>query len=110
MEISTRKEAGCTIVELSGTLDDQTTLADDVGRMLDEPKPRVILDLSRVKMITSAGLSVLVQLTARSNSQGGRLKLAAPSPFVMGVFETTKLSRFFDVHAEMQDAIRALTA
>ncbi|MBK8268903.1 MAG: STAS domain-containing protein [Planctomycetes bacterium] len=110
MEITTRKEAGCTIVDLSGTLDDQTTLADDVGRMLDDSNPRIILDLSKIKMITSAGLSVLVQLTARSNTQGSKLALAAPSPFVMGVLQTTKLNRFFDLHANLSDAIQSVSA
>lgn len=110
MDITARKEGPCTIVELIGMLTDESPLADRVGQMLDEGNPSIVVDLSRVTMITSAGLSVLVQLTARANTQGARFVLASPSPFVEGVLETTKLNRFFSVHAELSEALRAVQA
>ena len=60
--------------------------------------------------INSGGLGLLVQLTARANSQGGRVVVSAPSPFVADVLETTRLNRFFDVAANTDDAVARLSA
>lgn len=100
----------CWLFEPDGTLDQETPLAEEIGHLLDEGRPRVVLDLSRVQMITSAGLSLLVQLTARANSQGARFVLTSPSPFVQGVLQTTKLVRFFEIHPARADALAAASA
>ncbi len=71
---------------------------------------RIVLDLRGLTYINSGGLGLLVQLTARANSQGGRVVVAAPSPFVADVLETTRLNRFFDVAAGTDDAVARLSA
>ncbi|MBX3395018.1 MAG: STAS domain-containing protein [Phycisphaerae bacterium] len=100
----------CWLFEPIGTIDHDSPLAEEIGRLLDEGRPRIVLDLSSVQMITSAGLGLLVQLTARANSQGARFVLTSPSPFVQGVLQITRLIRFFEIHPSRADAMSAVNA
>jgi anti-anti-sigma factor len=59
-------------------------------------------------MVTSAGLGDLVRVTAQANSQGGRVVLANLTPFVSGVLDTTRLSAFFEISANVDSAIAKL--
>ncbi|MFQ5429440.1 MAG: STAS domain-containing protein [Phycisphaerae bacterium] len=97
-----------TLLHLDGVLRDGDDLISTIGRLMDEDHRPIVLDLSRVEMISSAGLGALVQLNARANTQGTRIVLASPSPFVQGVLQTTKLDRFFDVHKSLEAALAAV--
>ena len=108
MNITTEEQGGVSIIKLAGDLAGDSTFAQKAGELLASADHKVVIDLSDVGMVTSAGLGDLVRITAQSNSQGGSLILANPAPFVAGVLETTKLNKFFDVRASLDEAIRAL--
>ena len=44
-----------------------------------EPRPTLVIDLSGVDYLSSAGLKVFTSLAERQSEQGGRLRLRAPS-------------------------------
>ena len=92
--------------DISG--DDQNLLVNRVTDLLGSNGARIVLDLSGVPFINSAGLSDLVRITAQANVQEGRVVLAGASPFVTGLFETTRLNRFFDLSASVDQAVAAL--
>lgn len=108
MHTPIRKELDWWIVEPKDRLDDNPSFADDITRLLEDARTSIVIDLSRVTMITSAGLGLLVQLTARANTQGARLVLASPSPFVSGVLQTTRLQKYFETYADVSDAMRSI--
>ncbi len=96
------------ILQLDGDLTSRGNLKRNVERFMGRRCHRIVLDLSRVLMISSANLADLMELTARSNSQGGRLVLLSPSPFVEGVLAATKLDKYFEVYSELDSALCAL--
>jgi len=100
------------IVRISGELrcGPGESLIDAVQPLIDRPNARVVLELSGVTFVSSAGLGELVRITAQANSQSARVLLASLSPFVAGVLETTKLSRFFEIAADVDSAVRKLTS
>src|SRR5262245_41634317 len=51
----------------------------------------VVLDLSRVQIIPSLGLGLLVQVSSKCKSRQQKLKLAAVQPMVRQVFAITRL-------------------
>ncbi len=108
MHTPIRKELDWWIVEPKDRLDDNPALADDIARLLDDARAKIVIDLSRVTMITSAGLGLLVQLTARANTQGARLVLASPSQFVSGVLQTTRLQKYFETFADASEAMKSI--
>ncbi len=96
------------ILRLEGDLTSRGNLRQNVERLMDRRHHRIVVDLSRVRMISSASLADLMELTARSNSQGGRLVLLSPSPIVEAVLATTKLDKYFEVYSELDSALCAL--
>ncbi len=112
MSIQVEDRQGVAVVHVEGDLkgDDGGDFARQTADLLTQGYTRIVIDMAGVGMISSAGLGDLVQLTARANSQHARVVLAAPTPFVLGVFDATKLSKFFEMHDQVDDAVKALTA
>lgn len=106
MEISTAQRGSATVLGLVGDLTDETgeSLASSVSDLLG-PGQTVILDLAGVAFMNSAGLSTLINLTAKANLQEARIVLAAATPFVAGIFEMTRLNRFFNIAASVDAAV-----
>lgn len=65
----------------------------------------VILDLSGSPRINSAGIARLVLLVTDANTNGSRVVLAAPSPFVTGVLRISHLDRFFTLTESVSEAV-----
>ncbi len=106
--ITIEQRDGVSILRLEGDLTSQSNLKANLEPLVDRRSNRIVLDLSRVPMISSGSLTDLMEMTARANSRGSRLVLLSPSPFVEGVLATTKLDKYFDVHGDLDSALRAL--
>ncbi len=65
----------------------------------------VILDLSAVSFIDSGGLGLLVRMMASARAAGGDLKVAAPSPQIVKLLETTCLARVFQLFTSSEEAV-----
>lgn len=96
------------ILSVEGYLQGSGELPETISRLLEKNNSRIVLELSQVNMINSAALGDLVRLAAQANTQGGRLLLAGPTPFVEGVLQTTRLDKFFEIHENLESALRAL--
>jgi len=66
----------------------------------------VILDLSRIRMLPSLTLGLLVQLSKKCKSRQQKLKLAALHPQVRQVFSITRLDRVFDLSPSVESALK----
>lgn len=109
MKIHVEPRDGAQVAWLSGTMTggDDRKWVDSVTALVDETGAFVVLELSEVSYISSAALGDLVRITALANTQGARLVLANPSPFVAGVMKTTRLDKFFDIHETLDKALIA---
>lgn len=70
-------------------------------------EPRVVLHVSEVSFLDSAGLGVLVRLLHRTRSAFGDLKLCCVPQRVAEVLRITRLADVFDVHTGEDEAIAA---
>ena len=81
------------IVEATGRLD--TEGAPEMGKtldhLLDEGDNQLILDLSGVDYMSSAGLREMVRIFKRARSDGGDLRLVNPSDRVITVMQIAGL-------------------
>jgi anti-anti-sigma regulatory factor len=66
---------------------------------------RVAADLSRLRVITSMFLGMLVSLQRKVVAAQGKLKLFGVSPGQRPVFSSTKLDTVLDIHADEQSAL-----
>ncbi|MBN1345808.1 MAG: STAS domain-containing protein [Phycisphaerae bacterium] len=65
---------------------------------------RMLLDFENVEHLSSAVLSMLINLNKRVDEQGGKLKLANIKPQIYEVFKITRLNELFDIHATTAEA------
>lgn len=97
MDIRLEGRHGVSIFRIQGDMTTGEELLAAVRPLLAEKQQKIVLDLTNVGLIMSAGLGDLVRIAAQCNSQSGHIVLASPSPFVQSVLETTHLNRFFNI-------------
>lgn len=98
------------LIEVKGRVD--STTADKLGQELndaiDAGKNQVVLDLSQVEYMSSAGLRELVSALKRIQRgavRGGDLRLAALSDRVQEVLELAGLDEIFKIYETQVEAV-----
>ncbi len=83
--------------------------ADDILARLEglakRQVPKIILDLSRMDFICSAGLGAIISAHLKSRHYDGRILLVDPKPEVRKLFETTRLTKLFPLHRSIEEAM-----
>ncbi|MGW7256572.1 STAS domain-containing protein [Streptomyces sp. NPDC054834] len=94
--------AGGFLLTVTGDLDHHTTtqLTDWLQTVLERPAPTVLVDLSRVALIDSSGLTCLLQADRAVRGAGGHLALVAPSPRVQRLMDITGLGQVFTTYPD----------
>jgi len=77
--------------------------------LVAEAGARLVIDVSRLGMIDSSGLSELISVVTHARLARARVVLVAPSPFVAEVLETTNLNNWFEICADMEEAAGLLS-
>ncbi|HYB59901.1 MAG TPA: STAS domain-containing protein [Methylomirabilota bacterium] len=67
----------------------------------------LILDMSQVPYVDSAGLGTLVQINVSCQRHGGRLALAGPTSKTTALLQMTNLSKVFQVYSSVAEAEQA---
>jgi anti-sigma B factor antagonist len=67
----------------------------------------VVLDLSGVDFVDSAGVGVLVGLFKNARLRGGRVRFCGLTPGVRSVLEIIQLDRIFEIYDDVAAATRA---
>ena len=108
MEIQAKQLKRVDLVEIAGRIDGNT--APQLERVLkaitDEERFRIVVDMSGVTYVSSAGLRTLVsylKLCKRWNR--GSLRLTGLQPQIAAVFDMAGLTPLFDVYANAVDAV-----
>ena len=98
------------VVHLCETRIDAAGAIDFKERMRDytqDPKLRVMLDLSQVGFIDSSGLGAVVAVR-KSLGPDRQLELARLTPAVQKVFRLTRMDSVFTIHDTIPDATSGL--
>ncbi len=92
----------------SGRLDayGATLFWDAVGNRLTAQTPYLLLDLSEVELLTSAGVGILIRLVTRAQQNGGSLAVFGASARVRTVLEVVNLTTIVNLE-EDEDTARA---
>ncbi len=74
-------------------------IGDQLTALVDSsPAIKLLLDFDNVEHLSSAVLSMLINLNKRVTDQGGKLKLANIKPQIYEVFRITRLNKLFDIY------------
>jgi len=99
-----------TVAALTGEFDaaPQDDVVASLMALVSNPGSRLAVDLSGVRGVDSSGLSMLMNVVARGRLNDCRVVLVGPSPFVAGVLHMTKLDTWFEIHANLDLAEKAM--
>jgi anti-anti-sigma factor len=99
---------GLRILELKGRLSIETVvgLQDALKR---ENAPELIINMSGVPSMDSAGLGVIIAAYVRAKKSSRKLAFAGMNERVKAVTDTSRLSQFLDIYPTLKDAEAALS-
>lgn len=111
LEINTQMLKRVMLVEADGRVD--STTADQLGEVLntaiDDGTNQLVLDLSKVEYMSSAGLREMVSALKRVQRGRGDLRLAALSDRVKEVLELAGLDEIFNIYDTQVEAVGSFT-
>ena len=98
------------VVTLTGMLDTQTSsmaLPEILGA-LDQSAMGLLMDLTALKFISSAGISVLLNVHKKAQEGGKRVGLYRMQPQVYKVFKIAQMDKVLSFFEEEEDALQTL--
>ena len=85
-------------------------LVDGFGGVLTEGRAGIVLDLTRLVYLDSAGVGSVVACAKQAASSGVVMKIAlAPEGPVRRIFEITQLERGFEIFISVDAAVSSFT-
>src|SRR5262245_38023008 len=107
MQIDQRVKDDVAIVVITGDITlskgGDVLLKDKIQSLLQQGHRKLVLDMSNVSYVDSAGLGQLVQVYATTSHMGGSLKLLNPTKRLKDLLVLTKLLTVFDAY-DSEDA------
>ena len=113
LNISERSNGGTTILDLEGKIvlgEESTALREAIGRLLQDGRKSILLNMSGVTAIDSSGLGNLVSCYATARREGASIGLYGLSERVNDLMAVTKLVTVFELYEDEQAAIAGTTA
>jgi anti-anti-sigma factor len=109
MEIDEIEKNGIHILKIIGRAD--TSYAIEMDSTLHaaaaDGKNKMILDLSELAYISSAGLRTFADILALNKAKNGDLKLAAVNPKVLRILQIIGFDQYFAIHDSVDEAVAA---
>lgn len=111
MNINETHEGEVLVIAVDGRIDSTTSRQlEDVLPERVQATPRVLLDMSDVQYVSSAGLRVLLKAAKSARSTGHELVLTGLLPQVHEVFQVIGFDALFRIVPDRAAAMAALTA
>jgi len=111
MAVNIRRDGNVHVVELSGELDANTSpVAQQQILPLATDGSRILLDMSGVSFMSSAGLRLLLSMYRQVAAQKGRIGLAGLSEDLKDTMSMTGFLSFFTIYDTTESGVQALEA
>jgi anti-sigma B factor antagonist len=109
MNISNDLKGDVTVVSIEGSIDSKT-VSDAQSKIIElvTGKTKVILDMTKVEFLSSAGLRMLLTLYRQVKSQNGNIILVGVSEEIKDVMENTGFSSYFVFTENIDSGIQEL--
>jgi len=112
MEASFEQIDSFLVIAVTGRLDTASAPQFDqkLAPMLANPCRHILLDMSRVSYISSAGLRSILQLVKHTAENGGRVGLFSVPPQITDVLEISGFPSRLDIYPDRASAQRSSNA
>jgi anti-anti-sigma factor len=110
MEIKEQKMDDLALIKIEGRLDSATSgqFGERLLKLIDEGNAKLVLDLSDLSYISSAGLRVFLTAAKRIESRKGRIFLCCMRSEVKDVFDISGFTPLFEIFPTQEDARNSL--
>ena len=109
MQLEQRMAGNVAIISIDGDITlnkgGDVLLKDKVQSLIQQGTKNIVIDLSRVAYVDSAGLGQLVQAYATTKNKGGALKLLNVTKRLKDLLVVTKLLTVFDTYDDEKAAL-----
>ncbi len=96
MEVNIKPQDGITVVELIGEIDGKTApFAQQQILPLAVPGAQIIMDMTRLEYMSSAGLRMMLLLHRKFSEQGGQIVLVGLNENIRDTMSATGFLTFF---------------
>jgi anti-sigma B factor antagonist len=109
-KIKERRVGAVTILDIDGELrtgGSRAALHDALGRLLQEGRNQILLNLGGLSAIDASGLGELLDTNVALNKDGGQLKLLQLTRSLREMMSITKLLSVFDIFESETEAVAA---
>jgi len=111
MKITVAQKSGAALVQISGSVDSLT--CDEAQTFLDgqieSGQMYLVVDLSQVDYLSSAGLRVLLSALKSARQRGGNLYLAGLQDNVRKVLDLAGFTSIFKIFPTVEEAVGAFS-
>jgi anti-anti-sigma factor len=107
MTITEERSGEVSVLGLAGRLDSEGSqmLLGKITQVVDGGARNLLLDLSAVTYVSSAGLRTVVMAAKRLANSGGKLVLAGMNTQIQRIFEISGLTSVLAVHPTKAEAL-----
>ena len=115
MNVTSRRYANAVVVHVAGRLDQDTCEAfrGDLLRFVEDAAHgggAVVLDLSSLEYVSSAGLRCFMLASRQAKAQHGKIFVAALQPMVAEIFAISHFNLVFQVFPSVKEALGAVSS
>ena len=106
-------EPDLTVVELTGHLNlgnELMGVEHAVKRLIEEGARKLVIDVTKLDYIDSAGIGMLVACNGQMDRAGGKMRVAGAQGTVARAFEVVHMDRITSLDADVDAAVTNLTA
>jgi anti-sigma B factor antagonist len=109
MEINVKSSGQVTVVEIAGDIDSNTApQAQDQVLPLAQPGSKILLDMSGVEYMSSAGLRMLLSMYRQLSRGDGGIVLVGLSEEIKDTMSVTGFLNFFTTRDTVVEGLQAL--
>ena len=107
LRCESRREQSGFVMKLAGqfTFAEMEAFNEHVRQVATQQPARLVLDMSELDIITSAGIGALLRLQAQMKGHRCEIRIAALRPDIAKVLELAKLDQIFAISHSVADAL-----
>lgn len=83
-------------------------IGGEIKGQLARAKPRLVLDMTSVMLLSSAGIGMLLDLHRACHSAGGKFAMCSLDSDILGSLRATKIERLFTIRPDRASALELM--